>query len=467
MQPQILKDRIPPYNDEAERAVLGAILVSPVKLPEITKLVTINDFYRTENQHIFKAMLQLEGQSVQIDILSLSNLLKQEGLLEKSGGYVYLSSLVDTLPTAANFKYYAEIVQDSSYRRSVLFSASELIRKAHDDTVPAREMVEQVERDIFNLVNRQKTAEIQTMTELIPRAMNEIQDAWNSKISIMGVPTGFKALDDMTQGFQKQDMIIIGARPSVGKTAFALSMALAMVTKSNVRAGFFSLEMSSDLLVRRLLASEAKLNSSKIRIGHTMHNSDFAKLSQAAPRLFNAPLFIDDTPNISLLDLRANARRMVAEHNVQIIFVDYIGLIKSNLGANIPRHEQVSEISRSLKQLSRELNIPFVILAQVGRAAEGEEPKLSDLRDSGSIEQDADIVMFLHRDRMGGALPSGKPDPYRRKPVAEEPAAPPVDTGVSETKVIIAKHRNGPTGDFKLNFIMKYTLFTDVSNDRG
>lgn len=448
MLPQLLKDKIPPYNDDAEKAVLGAVLVDPQVLTEVSRMLAPSDFYRTENQKIFEAMLDIEGAGERIDLLSLTGKLKKEGIIDQCGGLAYLSTLSDAVPTSANVKYYSGLVQDSSFRRTILFSASGMIRDAHDDTITSRELVECVEQEIFKLANRQKTNEIFSLRQLIPGAIQRVQEVFAKRGAFSGVPTGFHGLDSMTQGLQNQDFIIIGARPSIGKTAFALSMALNMVVKSKIPVGFFSLEMGASLLVQRLLACESKIDSNKIRSGFMLQNDDFRKLSEAAGRLYEAPLFIDDTPNVRLLDLRANARRMVKDHGVRIIFIDYIGLISSERGGNVPRHEQVGEISRSLKALARELDVPVVCLAQVGRQTEGEEPKLSHLRDSGSIEQDADIVMFLHREREGKADEHGSTD----------------QTEAIETKVILAKYRNGPTGTIRVNFLKRYTLFTDIAS---
>lgn len=452
MEAKALRDKIPPFNDDAEKAVLGSIMLDPGAISEVIRLVRPDDFYRTENQKVLQVMLDLYNDGSRIDLISVTETLKTRGELDLCGGPVYISALTDAVPTAANVAYYATLVQDSSFRRTILITAGSLTKDAHDDTLDSRELVESAEQQIFNLANKQKVNDIKPIKSLIPGAIKQIETLYSNKGATVGVPTGFSKLDEMTQGFQKQDFIIIGARPSIGKTAFALSMAGNIAVKQKIPIGIFSLEMGAELLVQRMLASESKVDSQKIRSGFISHNSDFQKLTDAASRLYEAPLYIDDTPNIRLLDLRANARRMVKEYGIRALFIDYIGLIGAERTANVPRHEQVGEISRSLKALARELDIPIVCLAQVGRQSEGAAPQLNDLRDSGSIEQDADIVMFLHRER----------DAMKSAEEAEHE-----DNQSIETDLVVAKYRNGPTGMVKINFIKRYTLFTDMAGGSG
>lgn len=447
---QDLKNKFPPFDDDAEKAVLGAILLSPSRFPDVTNFLRVDDFYRTGNQLIYQAMLDIDSAGGrQIDLITLTEALKASGNLEKSGGLAYIAALTDMVPTAANVTYYAQLVQDRSFRRAILQTADIMVKNARDESLDARGLVETAEQQLFILANKQNIAQVKPIKTIVPHVVQKVQAMFSSKGDFSGVPSGFTELDSLTQGFQNQDYIIIGARPSMGKTAFALSIAVNIAIKYQIPLGFFSLEMSEEQLGMRLISQVAKIESDRLRKG-TLTSADFTKLTEAAGRLYEAPLYIDDTPNIRLLDLRTNARRMIKEFGVKIIFIDYLGLITSERMANVPRHEQVSEISRSLKQLARELNVPLVCLSQVGREAEGEEPKLSDLRDSGSIEQDADIVMFLHRKR--------DTDPK------EENANP--SDGI-ETKLLLAKHRNGPTDRLKLNFIKRYALFTEISKDRG
>jgi len=452
MEPTLLRDKIPPYNEDAEKAVLGSVLLDQGAVSEIVRLVRSEDFYRTENQKILTVMFDLYNDGKRIDIISVVESLKSNGDLDICGGPAYVASLTDAVPTAANVVYYASLVQDSSFRRSILSTASSLTKDAHDSTLDSRELVEHAEQQIFNLANKQKVNDIRPMKDIIPGVIHQIEELFSNKGSTVGVPTGFSKLDEMTQGFQRQDFVIIGARPSIGKTALALTFASNIAVKQSIPVGFFSLEMGAELLAQRMLASESKVDSQKLRSGFISHNSDFQKLSEAASRIYDAPLYIDDTPNIRLLDLRANARRMVKEFEIRVLFIDYIGLIGSERSGNVPRHEQVGEISRSLKALARELDIPIVVLAQVGRQSEGTAPQLSDLRDSGSIEQDADIVMFLHRERDSNMNPDEANSPENQ---------------VIETELIVAKHRNGPTGVVRINFVKRHTLFTDIAYDRG
>ncbi len=451
METEALVDKIPPYNDDAEKAVLGSIMLNPNALSEIVRKVKAEDFYRPENQRIYAAMVELDGQETKIDLISVIESLKSKGDLERCGGAAYISALTDAVPTSANIDYYGSIVQDCSFRRSILMTASTLKKDAHDMTLKSKELVEVAEQQIFSLANRQNTNVIINSQEIIMTVMKIIQNSYNSKGNTSGIPSGFSKLDELTLGFQNQDFIVIGARPSIGKTAFALSMVRNMAFKNNIPVGFFSLEMSFESLGLRLVSAEAKMDGQKIRSGFLDPGKDFEKLGKIGPRFCAAPLFVDDTPNISLLDLRANARLMIKNHQVKIIFIDYIGLISSERGSNVPRFEQVSEISRSLKALARELNVPIVCLAQVGRQSEGEAPKLNSLRDSGSIEQDADVVMFLHRKRESD----------------QDVNDPNSDSSSSETQLILAKHRNGPTGIVKINFVKRYALFEEFSYDQG
>ena len=433
-----LKDKVPPHNAEAEQATLGALLLDWGAVTTVLSYLRPERFYSYQNQVIFEAMLSLFNKGQTGDILSLTEELRSSGKLDAAGGVAYVSSLTDQVPTSSNIEYYANIVREQSIRRELIKISSNIISDAHNETKESRAVLEDAQNKIFGLTDLDQTQSIVTMQELIPGTINIIETHYKNKDAYTGVPTGFTELDSMTSGFQESELIIIGARPSMGKTAMALSMAQFIAIQQKIPVGFFSLEMSYQQIGQRLLSQEARIPSNKLRSG-MLKIEDFAKLQDAAGRCYESPLYIVDTPNMKLLDLRAMARRMKSIHDVKIIFIDYITLITSE-NTSIPRHEQIAEISRSLKSLARELNIPIVALSQVRRDSEGREPNLADLRESGSIEQDADVVMFIHRER---------------KPNENE--------DVIKSKIILAKQRNGPVGDVNLVYIPYYTKFENAA----
>ncbi|MCQ2573056.1 MAG: replicative DNA helicase [Treponema sp.] len=436
-----LKDRIPPHSIEAEQAVLGALLLDWGTMGEVINYLRPERFYSLQNQVIYEGLLSLFKQNIHGDILALVNELTKLGKLEQAGGTAYIASLTDTVPSSANIEYYAKIVMDRSTRRDLIKISSEMRSSAFDVGRESADLLGEAEQKIFALNERNETTTIYSMQDVMTRTVELIDARSRSKQQFTGVPTGYAKLDSMTCGFQKQELIIIGARPSIGKTAFALSMMQNIAVEKNIPCGFFSLEMPYESIGQRLLSQEARIPSGKLRSG-VLTLAEFKKLQDAAGRCFNAPLYIVDTPNMKLLDLRAMARRMKVAHDVQIIFIDYIGLISTE-NTNAPVYEQISEISKSLKALARELEIPIVALCQVSRDAEGQEPNLAQLRGSGSIEQDADVVMFLHRDR---------------KSLDENNA-------VQDAKLIVAKQRNGMTGDVELMFLAGYTKFESAVKD--
>ncbi|MBI9101378.1 MAG: replicative DNA helicase [Spirochaetales bacterium] len=439
MVPASLKDKVPPHNDEAEKATLGALLLDSESLGTVLGFLRADDFYKSAHGKIFQAIIDLFNDGEPIDLITITERLRTEGNLSSCGGAGYISTLTSVVPTSANVEYYSKIVQDASVRRILSRTANEMIASAHDDTMESREIIEEAERKIFEITDKQQTAKYKCANEIVRATVESIEKLYHNKDSYTGVPSGYPDLDTYTNGFQKSEFIVIGARPSVGKTAFALSMAANIAVKKKRSLAFFTLEMSDQALMQRLLASEARIRSESLRSG-MLRPSDFSALTEAAGRIYEAPLYIDDTPNMKLLDLRAQARRMKSRENVEIIMIDYIGLIAPESKSNVPRHEQVAEISRSLKALARELEIPIVCLSQVGRQSEGKAPTLADLRESGSIEQDADVVMFLHRER-------------------EQ------DASNIETQLIIAKQRNGPIGTVNLAFIPQYTRFESISRN--
>ena len=440
--PASLKDKVPPHNDDAEMATLGALLLDSEALATVIRYLRPEDFYKTSHQRIYQAILNLFDRNEAIDLITLTEELKNTNLLDSCGGAAYISRLTSAVPTSANVKYYAQIVQDCSMRRSLARISSQIVATAHDESQEVRLIIEEAERQIFEITDRQHAGTFQPAKEVVTRTIEAIEKMYHTKDSYIGIPTGFTELDMLTSGFQNSEFVVIGARPSVGKTALALTMASNISLRYKLPVGFFTLEMSSMALMQRLLAAEARIRSNSLRSGF-LKPSDFHKLTEAASKIYEAPLYIEDTPSLRLLDLRALARRMKHQFNVAIVFVDYLTLITAE-NRELARHEQIAEISRSLKALARELDIPVVALSQVRRESEGKMPTLADLRESGSIEQDADVVIFLHRERISGGMDDEIPRDI-------------------ETDLIVAKQRNGPVGSLKLAFIPEYTKFENFA----
>jgi replicative DNA helicase len=447
----ILKDRIPPHNEDAERAVLGAMLLETNAIGTAAEKLSDKDFYSRNHAAIFQAILALYNKSTVADLLTLREELKREGKLEAVGGEAYIAGLTNVVPTTANIDYYCKVVADCSLRREIIRMAYDAIAAAFDDSNDARETLEKTEQRIFELDNKRYTISYQSTETVIPEVIAKIEENYSRRGALSGVPSGFGELDKVTAGFQPQDLIIIGARPSQGKTALALSMAKHIAVKSKRPVGFFTLEMSNIQIAMRILSGEARVNSNALRTG-IIEKNDLARLPEAAGLIHDAPLYLVDVPNMKLLDLRSQARRMRLQEKVEIIFIDYLGLIGlESSGSNfIQRHEMIAEISRSLKSLARELNIPIVVLSQLNRqAADGSKPGLAVIRDSGAVEQDADLVMFIHREAD-----------------AEQKAIDQNSDSI-ETKLIIAKHRNGETRDIDLFFQKKFTLFVSPEKDKA
>ena len=436
--PLELKDNVPPNSEEAERAVLGAVLLDWSSMPTVIALLRPERFYYRQNQIVFDALVSLYMKGITGDIISVVNELTSTGKIDEAGGSGYISSLTDFVPTSANVEYYASIVKEASIRRELINVSAEIKLSAYNDQKNSKQILDDAEQKIFKINDENQSTTIYQMKDLIPSLISLIDSRYKTHNAYTGVTSGFVDLDMMTSGFQNSELIIIGARPSMGKTAMALTMMQHIAVDQQIPTGFFSLEMSANQIMQRLLCQEARLPGGKLRNG-MMKVDDFKRLQEAAGRCYGAPLFIVDTPNMKLLDLRAMARRMRANYDVKIIFIDYIGLITSE-HTDAPMYEQISEISKSLKALARELAIPLVVLCQVARSAEGQEPNLSELRGSGSIEQDADVVMFIHRERT--------------KTSGDEKESP-----VLDSKLIVAKQRNGPIGDVELLFIPSYTKF--------
>lgn len=432
-------DKVPPHNLEAEQAVLGSLLLNWESFAEVVTKLKAENFYSLQNQLIYDALIKLYNQSITGDSLSLINELTKQNNLEKAGGAAYIASLTSSVPSSANVEYYAQIVLDRFERRELIRISSEVKASSYELNTKSENLIEDAEKKIFALAEKNEQTVIYDAQKIMVREIEIIESRFRSKNQFTGIPTGFARLDTYTSGFQNSELIIIGARPSIGKTALALSMMQYISVEKHIPCGFFSLEMPYEAIGMRILAQEARVNMGKIRSG-MLKREDITKIQNAAGRWFEAPLYVVDTPNMRLIELRSMARRMVNKHQVKIIFIDYIGLITTE-DTTKATYDQVAEISKSLKALARELKIPIVALSQVARDAEGEEPKLNQIRGSGAVEQDADVVMFLHRDRL-----------------KEETAA-------QEAKIILAKQRNGATGDIKIMFIPSYSKFENAQND--
>jgi replicative DNA helicase len=432
--------RIPPQNLPAERAVLGAILLEPTVLPRAIEVLLPEDFYKEGHRQIYATMLRLFERSEPTDQLTVAEELRRQGVLEEVGGQTALATLVEEATVSTNFGAYATIVREKALLRELIRVTRELSEKGFEEADDVQELLDRAEQMLFRLSERRLQRSALPVRDILSRTIQHIETLYHRKEDITGLPTGFRELDKRTAGFQRADFIIIAGRPSMGKTAFALNIAAHVAGVERQPSLFFSLEMSKEQLVQRLLCAEARVDSHRVRTGF-LQPPDWKRIVDAAGRLAEAPLFIDDTANLSVLEARAKARRVKAEHGLALVMIDYLQLMQGRWRSE-NRQQEISEISRSLKALAKELDVPVVALSQLSRAVEtrGESmPKLSDLRESGALEQDADLIMFLYR----------KENP----PEAES----------GTTDLSIGKHRNGPTGSLKLVFKSEYTRFEDLS----
>ena len=441
MTPAPLKDKIPPNNAEAEQACLGALLLEPDSLGTVLRYIRPEDFYLNSHAEIYSSIISLNEKGQKADLITLTDEMKLTGSLEKAGGPGYIASLTSITPSAANVEYYARIIQEMSTRRNLIRLASMVTSLAYDDTSETGPILDQIQAKIFEITQNRRTASYHSIKDLIPDVITVIEQLSNNPNAFTGIPSGLTDLDAMTSGFQNSEFIVIGARPSVGKTALALTIASHIAINLKIPAAFFSLEMSEHALMNRVISAEAQVPGERIRTGR-LRSSDLNDLMDAAGRIYEAPLYIVDMPNMKLLELRTMARRLVLERSVKIIFVDYITLI-THENADLPRWEQIAAISRSLKSLARELDIPIVALSQLKREAEGKQPNLADVRESGSIEQDADLILFLHRDRE-----INKTADQRSEQI--------------DTELIVAKQRNGPIGKTNVWFKPSFAKFVNM-----
>jgi replicative DNA helicase len=434
--------RVPPQNVEAEQSVLGAILLDNDAVNQAIEILTAEDFYRESHREIFRAMVALSERNQPVDAITLTDALRTGGVLEAVGGAGYIAELAACVPTAANAGHYARIVREKSLLRSLASISTEIASGAYDSPPNVDEYLDESEHKIFEISERRVRQSFHGMPELTRESIRLLERLYERKELVTGVPTGFLDLDRLTAGLQPSDLIIIAARPSMGKTALALNIAAHAATECDPRIGvaLFSLEMSKEQLVLRMLCAEGRVDSSRARAGY-LGERDFPKLAQAAARLSEAPIFIDDSSDTSSIVLKAKCRRLMRERNANLglIIIDYLQLMRSARPGE-SREKEIAEISRSLKALAKELKVPVVALSQLNRQVEtrpDRRPLLADLRESGAIEQDADVIAFIYRDEM-----------YHRD--SKEP-------GVAE--VIIAKQRNGPTGTAKLTYLTQFTRF--------
>jgi len=449
---QGLKDRTPPHDDELERAALGSVLEDAEAVSSVIQMhLRPDDFYSRANQRVFEAVLSLDSKGLRCDIQTVVQELKQLGKLDEAGGASYVSGLTTVIPSSANIEYYAQTVKNYSLKRALLKVASQIGVDVYDESKEAREALEKVQQNIFELSDDRHVVSARKIGEVLKETFDIIDAVRKSKNPITGISTGYDKLDQLTAGFQRDEFIIIGARPSVGKTALALNIAANIAFHKKTPTAFFSLEMSGIALSQRLISSEAAVQAQNLRSGF-LSSGDYKKIIDITGLIFDAPFYIVDIPNMKLLDLRAQARKLRSQQQIEIIFVDYLGLI-GHENSSLPRHEQFSEISRSLKSLARELHIPVVVLCQLNRDAQYEVPTLANLRDSGSIEQDADLVLFLNREQ-----------PKKRKGDEDKNQAP-VD--LIPTDLIIAKQRNGPIGVVKLVLESRIARFVPASKQQS
>ena len=437
-------DKAPPQNIEAEQSVLGAVMIDTSAIAKISDLLQTEDFYREAHRLIFRAAMKLFEHGEAIDFITVTDALRRDEALERAGGISYVTSLANGIPTAANVVYHAKIVQEKSLLRRVIHAATEIAAMGYDESEEVEKVLDQAERKILEVSTRKTGQDFQPIKEIIFATLSRIDEMHAAKGGITGISTGFTNLDKMTGGFQRSDLILIAARPSMGKTAFVLNVAQHMATRDKKAVAIFSLEMPGEQLAMRMLCAEGLLDSQRFRTGD-MNSEDWKKLVDAADRLSASPIIIDDTANISAIELRNKARRISKEHGLDCLIIDYLQLMDGGAHSRIDnRQQQISDISRSLKALARELRVPVIALSQLSRGPETRQsrrPMLSDLRESGSLEQDADLVAFLYRD-----------DYYN--PESEKK---------NITELIIAKHRNGPTETVELYFHKNYTRFTDYT----
>lgn len=443
-----MEERIPPQNIEAEQSVLGAMLLSREAIDKAGEILSEGDFYRPDNRIIFSAIMDLHSRNEAVDLVTVTEELRRMGKLDAIGGTTAITALSNAVPTAANVVYHAKIVEEKALRRQLINAATEVAASGYEEEADIAQTIDQAEQKILAVANRKHAGGVVKIKDIVKSAMARIEELYDSKDAYTGLPTGFTDFDKMTSGLQPSDLIIVAARPSMGKSSLVLNIAEHVALKGGKSVAFFSLEMSKEQLVQRLLCSEAGIDASRLRIGQ-LQESEWPNLVSAADKLSSAKIMMDDTPGMTALEMRSKARRWKNENGLDLIIVDYLQLMQgSSKRASDNRQQEMSDISRSLKGLARELNVPVIALSQLSRSVEqrtSKRPMLSDLRESGALEQDADIVCFIYRDDYYN------PD-TEQKNVAE---------------LIVAKHRNGPVGTVQLFFRKDITRFYDLSKQQG
>ena len=438
--------RLPPQSIEAEEAIISAILIDNSTLLDIIEIVSPDDFYRSAHKKIFAAIKDLFSKNEPVDLITLVNVLRDQGILEEIGGASYLTALIDSVPAAVNPPYYANIIHNKSSLRQLIANSNEIIRKCYENSGDIDGVIEYSERVVFEISEQKNRQAFHPISKIIELNIDALEERQGNHALVTGVPTGFSRLDQLTAGFQNSDLIILAARPAMGKTAFALNLARNAAIEGNVPVAIFSLEMSKEQLSMRMLCAEARVDSSRIRSGF-LSRDDWNKLTNAAGILSDAPIYIDDSPDISATSIRTKSRRLKMDKNLGLVIIDYLQLMRA--GTHFERRDlEISEISRSLKILAKELNLPVIALSQLNRKLEersDKRPQLSDLRESGALEQDADVVSFIYRDEVYN---KDENNPNR---------------GTAE--IIIAKQRNGPTGTALLTFLNSYTRFEELATE--
>ena len=437
--------RIPPQNLEAEQCVLGSIMLQQGAMPRAVEILTEEDFYRDAHKHIFSAMLTLFERGEPLDLITVSSLLKDNNRFAAIGGPTYLATLTDIVPVAANIAYYARIVREKAILRKLIATGTDIASRCYEEQDDIDGLLDDVEQTVFEISRAKSGQSYHSLKSVVSSTFKYIEELYERKEHITGVPTEYHDFDKMTAGLQRADLIILAGRPSMGKTALAVNMAQNAALLHKVPVAIFSLEMSKEQLGMRMLCSISRVDAQRLRTGF-LKEQDWPKLTRAVGMLSEAPMYVDDTPAISVLEMRAKARRLKTEHNIGLVVVDYLQLMRGR--ANVQSREQeISEISRSLKAMAKELNIPVLALSQLNRSLESrpnKRPQLSDLRESGAIEQDADLIVFIYRDEV-----YNKAEDNPRKGVAE---------------IIIGKQRNGPTGTVELAFLDRFTSFENLAH---
>ncbi|WP_404335630.1 replicative DNA helicase [Planococcus rifietoensis] len=435
-------DRVPPHNQEAEQSVIGAIFLEPQALVSVAEIVMPEDFYRVAHQKIFQTMIDLTDRGKAVDLVTVTEELSVKKELEDVGGLSYLTEIANAVPTAANVGHYAHIVEEKALLRRLIRVATTIVEDGFTREDEVEALLAEAEKKMMEVSSRKNAGDFIHIKDVLVKTYDNIELLHTRKGDVTGIPTGFRDLDKVTAGFQRNDLIIVAARPSVGKTAFALNVAQNVATKTEENVAIFSLEMGAEQLVMRMLCAEGNIDAQVMRTG-ALQNEDWRKLTMAMGSLSNAGIFIDDTPGIRVNDIRAKCRRLKQEYGLGMIMIDYLQLIQGPGKAGENRQQEVSDISRSLKGLARELEVPVIALSQLSRGVEQRQdkrPMMSDLRESGSIEQDADIVSFLYR------------EDYYDKETEDQ----------NMIEIIIAKQRNGPTGTVKLAFVKEYNKFITI-----